>query len=53
MIDFFDFEIPYGMIGKLLTAVYLKSHVKKMLEQRNKTIREYAEGNKWKRFLEN
>jgi ligand-binding SRPBCC domain-containing protein len=53
MIDFFDFEIPYGMIGKFFTIIYFKLHLKKMLTLRNKAIREYAESNKWKRFLDN
>jgi len=52
MIDYFNFEIPFGVIGKFLTTLYFKSHVKKMLDLRNKTIREYAETNKWKKFLE-
>ena len=52
MIDFFDFEMPYGVIGKFFTTVYFKSHLKKMIELRNKTIREYAETNKWKKYLE-
>jgi ligand-binding SRPBCC domain-containing protein len=53
MIDLFHFESPYGTIGKLLNSFYLTRYLKHLLQQRNKTIKEYAESNKWKRLLEN
>ena len=52
MIDLFHFECPYGAIGKLLNSFYLTRYVKSLLQQRNNTIKEYAEGNKWRRLLE-
>lgn len=51
MIDLFYFEIPYGSFGKFFNRIYLTSYIKKMLEERNKMIREYAEGDKWKKIL--
>lgn len=52
MIDLFHFESPYGAIGKLLNSFYLTRYMKSLLQQRNSTIKEYAEGNKWRRLLE-
>jgi ligand-binding SRPBCC domain-containing protein len=52
MIDLFRFESPYGAAGKLLNSFYLSRYLKSLLQQRNKTIKEYAEGNKWRRLLE-
>jgi ligand-binding SRPBCC domain-containing protein len=52
MIDLFRFESPYGTIGKWFNSFYLTRYLKKLLQQRNKTIKEYAESNKWKRLLE-
>jgi len=52
MIDIFEFETPYGMLGKILNSFYLTSYIKRLLEHRNKTIREFAESSKWKRLLE-
>jgi len=52
MIDLFHFESPYGAIGKLLNSFYLTRYVKSLLQQRNNIIKEYAEGNKWRRHLE-
>jgi ligand-binding SRPBCC domain-containing protein len=53
MIDLFRFESPYGTIGKWFNSFYLTRYLKKLLQQRNKTIKEYAESNKWKKLLEN
>jgi ligand-binding SRPBCC domain-containing protein len=52
MIDIFEFETPYGMLGKILNSFYITTYLKRLLEQRNKTIKEFAESNKWKRLLE-
>lgn len=51
MIDLFRFESPYGMIGTWFNQLYLTHYMKKMLEQRNALIREFAEGEKWKTLL--
>lgn len=52
MIDLFHFESPYGTVGKWFNTFYLTRYVKKLLQQRNKVIKEYAESNKWKMLLE-
>ena len=52
MIDLFHFESPYGAIGKLLNSFYLTRYVKSLLQQRNNTIKEFAEGNRWRGLLE-
>jgi len=52
MIDIFDFETGRGILGKWLNSLYLTKYVKRLLEQRNKTIKEFAESNKWKMLLE-
>ena len=51
MIDLFSFEMPYGGFGKIAARLILKSYLKKLLEQRNQSIREYAESEKWKFIL--
>jgi ligand-binding SRPBCC domain-containing protein len=52
MIDVFTFESPYGFVGQLFNSFYLIRYMKNLLEQRNRFIKECAEGNKWKMFLE-
>lgn len=51
MIDELQFETPFRFIGTMLNRFYLTKHMKKLLEERNAVIKEYAEGNKWKTLL--
>ena len=51
VIDLFHFETPYGIIGQWFNNLYFTGYLKRMLEQRNKTIKEFAESDKWKRLL--
>jgi ligand-binding SRPBCC domain-containing protein len=53
MIDYFHFESPYGKVGKLLNKFYLTSYLRKLLENRNQVIKDYAETKKWQGVLEN
>jgi ligand-binding SRPBCC domain-containing protein len=52
LIDLFHFEAPFGGLGKLANALFLTKYMKKLLEQRNKIIKEYAESEKWKFVLD-
>jgi hypothetical protein len=51
VIDLFHFESPYGILGEWFNSLYLTNYMKRLLEQRNKTIKEFAETEKWKRLL--
>jgi ligand-binding SRPBCC domain-containing protein len=51
LIDLFHFESPYGMLGNWLNSLYLTRYMKRLLEQRNKTIKEFDESDKWKKLL--
>jgi ligand-binding SRPBCC domain-containing protein len=51
LIDLFHFESPYGTFGKWFNSLYLTRYMKKLLEQRNKTIKDFAETGKWKKLL--
>lgn len=51
LIDLFHFESPYGMMGHWLNNLYLTNYMKRLLEQRNKTIKEFAESERWKKLL--
>lgn len=43
MIDQFYFETPYGIFGKLVNFLFLKSYMKRLLAERNKEIKRIAE----------
>lgn len=51
MTDIFDYQSPFGMLGKLVDMLVLKRYMTKLLEKRNKTIKEFAESDKWKAVL--
>jgi ligand-binding SRPBCC domain-containing protein len=52
MIDEFYFEIPFGKAGRLFANIFLTRYMQKLLEERNQKIKEAAEGNQWKHYLE-
>lgn len=51
LIDLFHFESPYGTIGKWFNSLYLTRYMRRLIEQRNRTIKEFAETEKWKKLL--
>jgi ligand-binding SRPBCC domain-containing protein len=51
LIDLFEFETPYGILGQWLNGLYLTKYMKRLLELRNKMIKEVAEGDRWKMLL--
>lgn len=51
LIDLFTFESPYGFIGRMFNSLYLTKYITRLLEQRNKAIKEIAEGERWKLLL--
>lgn len=51
LIDLFTFESPYGFMGRMFNSVYLTKYLTRLLTQRNKLIKEVAEGEKWKMLL--
>ncbi|HLK26975.1 MAG TPA: SRPBCC family protein [Puia sp.] len=52
MIDLFSFAAPYGSLGSVASKIFLTNYMKKLLEQRNIIIKEYAESDKWKFILQ-
>lgn len=51
MIDLFDYESPFGLIGQAFDLIVLKRYMRKLLAKRNLTIKEFAETEKWKELL--
>ncbi len=47
MTDIFDYQSPFGIIGKLVDVMILKRYMTKLLIKRNEIIKEYAESDKW------
>ncbi|HET8860623.1 SRPBCC family protein [Marivirga sp.] len=51
MTDYFDYESPFGIIGRLVDKMLLKKYMTELLKKRNQTIKEFAESEKWKEII--
>jgi len=51
MIDCFEYKSPLGFLGNLADSLFLEKYMKKLLEKRNQTIKEFAESEMWKEVL--
>lgn len=51
MTDILDFKSPYGLLGKLVDKAFMKNYLTRFLKERNEIIRQYAEGEEWKKIL--
>lgn len=53
LIDQFRYETGRGKLGELFNQAYLAKYMERLLEERNKMLKEVAEGQQWKKFLPN
>ncbi len=51
MTDVFNFQSPFGIIGRAFNYLFLTQYLRKLLVHRNQIIKEYAETDKWKSVL--
>ena len=51
MTDFFDYESPFGILGKLADKLFLEKYMTNLLTERNRIVKEFAESDKWKQIL--
>ena len=51
MIDQFHYDVPYGLAGKLFDKFYLEKYIMRLLKERNAAIKQIAESNQWKQYL--
>ena len=51
MSDKIKLETPYGIIGKIVTRLFLKNYITTFLKERNEVIKEYAETEKCRTIL--
>ena len=52
MMDIFEYESPFGILGRIANILFLKKYMTHLLEKRNLTIKAFAESEKWKMVLE-
>ena len=51
MIDEFEFESPFGIIGRLANSLFLKNYMTNFLIERNKELKTYAESEEWRKII--
>jgi ligand-binding SRPBCC domain-containing protein len=51
MIDRFDFESPFGIIGWLIDRIVLRNYMCRLLRRRNEALKTLAESDDWKKYV--
>ena len=51
MIDYFNYQSPLMILGRIADKLFLESYMKNLLQRRNQLIKEVAESNQWKKIL--
>jgi ligand-binding SRPBCC domain-containing protein len=51
MTDFFDYESPLGILGKIADKLFLEKYMSDLLNQRNRIVKEFAESDRWKKII--
>lgn len=51
MRDVFDYDSPFGILGTIADKVFLERYMRNLLTQRNKVLKEIAEGQDWQKYL--
>ena len=51
MTDYFDYESPFGILGKLADKLFLQNYMTNLLAERNRIVKDFAETDKWKKIV--
>jgi ligand-binding SRPBCC domain-containing protein len=51
MRDVFEFESPWGLLGRMADALFLANYLRALLVERNNVIKATAESEKWRSYL--
>lgn len=51
MTDDFHFESPLGILGNIANNLFLTKYLTDLLSERNKMIKEFAEGERWREVI--
>jgi ligand-binding SRPBCC domain-containing protein len=51
MRDVFDFNSPFGILGKLVDTLVLERRLGRLLRERNAILKRVAESDEWKQYL--
>ena len=51
MIDIFEYQAPLGILGTIANKLFLEKYMTNFLQKRNKTIKYFAEFERWKEII--
>ena len=51
MIDRFEFQSPFGIVGTFIDQVFLAAYMRRFLVARNGVLKRLAESDQWSRYL--
>jgi ligand-binding SRPBCC domain-containing protein len=51
MVDRFEFESPFGILGRTVDRFFLYGHMRRFLMRRNQVLKDLAESGDWGRYV--
>ncbi len=51
MVDRFEFESPFGILGRAVDRVFLSGYMRRFLVRRNQVLKNLAESEDWKKYV--
>jgi ligand-binding SRPBCC domain-containing protein len=51
MTDRFEFESPFGILGRIIDSLFLAGYMRRFLERRNQVLKNLAESEKWRDYV--
>ena len=52
MIDRFEFQSPFAILGNIVDRIFLADYMRRFLVRRNSVLKKLAESEAWRRYLE-
>lgn len=52
MIDTFNYQSPFGVLGRFADKLFLNNYMTDFLKERNRIIKEFAESERWEEVLD-
>jgi len=51
MVDRFEFESPFGILGRIVDRIFLFAYMRRFLRRRNQVLKALAESEDWRRYV--
>jgi len=53
MVDRFEFESPWGILGRMVDRLFLCHYMRRFLLRRNQALKQLAESDDWRKYIGN